>query len=52
MRKLFPLSVARCLSLPVLGHCGNDPEMTYAMTCTGCQTTLRPDFKLPEKVGR
>ena len=64
----------------VLGHCGNDPEMTYAMTCTGYQTTLlrgcewaatgtvtlplpvdfpdkvrstlRPDFKLPEHVGR
>jgi type 1 glutamine amidotransferase len=64
----------------VLGHCGNDPEMTYAMTCTGYQTTLlrgcewaatgtvtlplpvdfpdkvrstlRPDFKLPEQVGR
>ena len=64
----------------VLGHCGNDPKMTYAMTCTGYQTTLlrgcewaatgtvtlplpvdfpdqvrstlRPEFKLPERVGR
>ena len=24
----------------VLGHCGNDPDMTYAMTCTGYQVTL------------
>ncbi len=24
----------------VLGHCGNDPKMTYAMTCTGYQTTF------------
>ena len=66
--------------MDVLGHCGNDPKMTYAMTCTGYQTTLlrgcewaatgtvtlplpvdfpdqvrstlRPEFKLPERVGR
>ena len=24
----------------VLGHCGSDPNMTYAMTCTGYQVTL------------
>ena len=24
----------------VLGHCGNDPNMTYAMTCAGYQVTL------------
>lgn len=24
----------------VLGHCGNDPDMTYSMTCTGYQVTL------------
>ena len=24
----------------VLGHCGNDPKMTYSMTCTGYQTTF------------
>ena len=64
----------------VLGHCGNDPKMTYSLTCTGYQTTflrgcewaatgtvtqplpvdfpdkvrytLRPDFRLPDHVGR
>lgn len=24
----------------LLGHCGNDPNMTYSMTCTGFQVTL------------
>ena len=24
----------------VLGHCGNDPKMTYSLTCTGYQTTF------------
>lgn len=24
----------------VLGHCGNDPEMTYSMTCAGFQITF------------
>ena len=24
----------------VLGHCGNDPRMTYSLTCTGYQTTF------------
>lgn len=24
----------------VLGHCGNDPDMTYSMTCTGFQVTF------------
>lgn len=24
----------------VLGHCGNDPDMTYSMTCTGFQITF------------
>lgn len=24
----------------LLGHCGNDPNMTYSMRCTGFQVTL------------
>lgn len=27
----------------LLGHCGNDPNMTYSMRCTGFQVTLLRD---------